>query len=70
MFGRIGAALASFAAASARAFPVVVRDLTGIAAVGLIAYGAWLMAPPAGFIVAGVLLLMGVILIARAPKAG
>lgn len=38
---------------------VVVRDLIGIAGAGLVAYGAWEIYRPAGFIVGGVLLIAG-----------
>lgn len=38
-----------------------IRDLAGVAGAGAIAYGAWLVYPPAGFIVGGVLLLIGAI---------
>lgn len=66
MFARIGSALAPVF----RGLPVVIRDLSGLAAVGLIAYGAWLIAPAAGFITAGVLLLAGVILVSiKSAKA-
>lgn len=41
--------------------PALLRDMVGLSAVALIAYGAWLILPAAGFIVAGVLLLAGVI---------
>lgn len=58
-------------AAVLRALPGLLRDLAGLAAVGLIAYGAWLVYPPAGFITAGTLLLAGVLaLSARAPQSG
>lgn len=36
-------------------------DAAGIAGAGLIAYGAWLVYHPAGFIVGGVLLLAGAV---------
>lgn len=49
----------------AAALPTFLRDLAGVAAVGLIAYGAWLITPAAGFIVGGTLLLTGVILLSR-----
>lgn len=42
------------------------RDGTGLAAVGAIAYGAWLIYPPAGFIVGGLIVLAGIIQLARA----
>jgi len=41
----------------------LLRELAGLAAVGLIAYGTWLIYEPAGFIVGGFLLLIGVILL-------
>lgn len=70
MFAKIGAALAGIGNACGRAAPVVVRDGAGLAAVGLISYGAWQITPPAGFITAGVLLLAGVILVSgKKPKA-
>jgi hypothetical protein len=50
------------------AVPGLLRDGAGLAGAGLVAYGAWLVFPPAGFIVAGVLLLTGACLIARAPE--
>lgn len=31
----------------------VLEDVVGVAGVGLVAYGAWAIYPPAGFIVAG-----------------
>lgn len=34
----------------------VIRDLLGIAGAALMAYGAWLIFPPAGFIVGGLVL--------------
>jgi hypothetical protein len=43
--------------------------LVGLAGTGLVAYGAWLAYAPAGFIAAGVLLLAGVLLDARARAA-
>jgi len=42
--------------------PALIRDLAGLAGVGLIAYGAWLVLPAAGFIAGGVLLLAGALL--------
>lgn len=40
----------------------LVRDFVGLSAVASISYGAWLIYVPAGFIVAGVLALIGVII--------
>ena len=34
--------------------PVAARDLLGLAGLGSIAYGFWLLSPPGGFIVGGV----------------
>ncbi len=44
---------------------VLARDAAGLFAVSSISYGAWMVYPPAGFIVCGVLILAGVIAIAR-----
>jgi ABC-type protease/lipase transport system fused ATPase/permease subunit len=41
------------------------RDLAGLAGAGLVAYGAWLVYRPAGFIAGGVLLIAASILLAR-----
>lgn len=48
-------------ATAARRIPDVIRDAAGICAVGSISYGAWLIDEPAGFIVGGSLVLVGVI---------
>ena len=48
-------------ALAAAAAPAVIRDCLGLAAVGLMAFGAWQVYPPAGFIVAGALILAGVL---------
>lgn len=40
-------------------------DLIGLIAIGLISYGTWLIYEPAAFIVAGLFILTGVILIVR-----
>ncbi|CAB4167394.1 hypothetical protein UFOVP860_17 [uncultured Caudovirales phage] len=50
--------------------PVILRDLTGLAGAGLVAYGAWLIYPPAGFIVGGVLLIVAAALAALAQRPG
>lgn len=52
----------SIAVATARALPDFVRDLLAIGGASLIGYGAWLIYQPAGYIVAGVLLLAGLYL--------
>ncbi len=56
--------------ALAAAVPTVIRDLAGLAGVGLISYGAWLIYAPAGFITAGALLLVGAVLMAFAAGTG
>lgn len=55
---RLGAAVAAGGG-------IVLRDLAGIAGAGSISYGAWLIAPAAGFIVGGILLIAGAWLHAR-----
>lgn len=52
-------------AAAFRAVPDLTRDAAAIGGAGLIAYGAWQIYAPAGMIVAGVLILSGVLLSAR-----
>ncbi len=42
----------------------LLRDATGLAGIGLVAYGSWLIYQPAGFIVAGGLMLAGVWMLA------
>lgn len=65
MFKRAAAVLSALLSAAAAAAPVVIRDLVGLVGIALIAYGAWLMYAPAGFMVAGVLLVVGVLLVSR-----
>lgn len=52
------------------AVPVITRDLVGLAGAGLVAYGAWLIYVPAGFIIGGVLLILAAVLAARAQRTG
>jgi hypothetical protein len=42
-----------------RAIPAMIVDLAGIAGAGSIAYGAWLIYVPAGYIVGGLILVAG-----------
>ena len=44
---------------------VILHDLIGVIGASLVAYGAWLVFPPAGFITGGVLLLAGALLLSR-----
>ncbi len=44
----------------------IVTFIVGLVGAALVAYGAWLLAPPAGYIVAGVLCLVWSWLAARA----
>jgi len=39
-----------------------VRDLAGLGGIGLLGYGSWLHYPPLGFIVPGVVLVLGLAL--------
>jgi hypothetical protein len=50
------------------AIPGFVRDLAGFCGVGLVSYGAWMIYPPAGFITAGLLLIIGSLLIAMGNR--
>lgn len=54
--------LAPLGAALKAAAPALIRDGAGLSGVALIAYGAWLVYEPAGFIVAGTLLVAGALL--------
>ena len=65
MFGRMKAPLLKGLVVAGRALPVMLRDAVGVAAVGSIAYGSWLLNPAAGFIVGGMLVLAGVLLSSR-----
>lgn len=53
----------------AGAVPGLVRDLAGLCGVGLVSYGAWLIYTPAGFITAGILLIVGALLISLGSRA-
>jgi|GEM_PF-562351 len=53
----------------AGAVPGLVRDITGLGGVGLVSYGAWMIYPPAGFITAGILLIVGTLMIALGNRA-
>ena len=53
----------------AGAAPGLVRDLAGLCGVGLVSYGAWTVYPPAGFITAGILLIVGSLLIELGNRA-
>jgi hypothetical protein len=70
MFKKIAAASGAGLRAFGRAVPTIIRDLVGVAAVGLIAYGAWLLNPAAGFITGGTLLLVGVYLVSAQTNRG
>ncbi len=53
----------------AAAVPGLLRDLAGLSGVGLVSYGAWLIYPPAGFIVGGSLLILGALLLALGHRS-
>lgn len=63
MFKTIGINVAAGCRAVARAVPGALVDLVGLGGVGSIAYGAWRVYEPAGFIVGGLLLLAGAIVL-------
>lgn len=48
--------------------PSVIRDSIGIAGSCLIVYGAWLVYEPAGFLMAGLMLMTAALLAARTAK--
>jgi hypothetical protein len=48
------------------ALPAVARDALGLTGAASISYGTWIIYRPAGFIVAGSLLLAACLLLARA----
>lgn len=72
MFKSLGNAAASGVHAVGRALPGLTVDVVGIGAVGLISYGAWRIYEPAGFIVGGILLLAGAVVLGAksARRAG
>ncbi|WP_295143863.1 hypothetical protein [uncultured Reyranella sp.] len=61
--------LATAVRAIAAAVPGIVRDLAGLCGVGFVSYGAWMIYPPAGFITAGILLIVGTLMIALGNRA-
>lgn len=68
MFKKVSAASAAVASALGRTLPTFLRDLAGLAGVGLVAYGAWLLHPAAGYITGGTLLLVGVCMLSGANR--
>lgn len=52
-------------ALAAAILPSLIRDCIGIAGAALLVYGAWLIYRPAGFILAGVLMMLVAIVMAR-----
>ncbi|MGQ3212996.1 hypothetical protein [Shinella sp.] len=50
---------------TSKTLAVLARDAAGVLSVASVAYGAWLIYPPAGFIVGGLLILAGVLAVAR-----
>ncbi|MGJ5149857.1 hypothetical protein [Bradyrhizobium sp. HKCCYLR1023] len=61
----VSAGLRSAARVVARRVPHLANDICGFAGAGAIAYGAWLIYVPAGFLVGGALLLALSILFGR-----
>ena len=64
-FSRASAGLRKALAAAARRVPHVLADALGFAGAGAIAYGAWLIYVPAGFLVGGGMLMALSMLIGR-----
>lgn len=58
--------LRGFGRAIATTVPVIARDLVGLAGAALVAYGVWLIHQPSGYIAAGLMLLAGAWLNAKA----
>jgi glucose dehydrogenase len=53
----------------ARIVPALARDAAGLSGAALIAYGCWLIFPPAGLIVAGLQLVTAAWLLAKRSPA-
>lgn len=51
------------------AIPGLLRDFAGLSGVGLVSYGAWLVYPPAGFLVGGSLMIAGALLLALGSRS-
>lgn len=45
-----------------------IKDSIGLAGVGLVSYGAWLVLPAAGFITGGLFIIVGVLLNSFKPR--
>ncbi|MBX5253328.1 hypothetical protein HJC03_23450 [Rhizobium sp. NLR4b] len=65
----VGRVLRAAVLIAAGVVPALVRDAIGLAGAVAIAYGAWLIFVPAGFIVAGVLMIVFALLLAPRSKA-
>lgn len=65
LWSRAWSGLGSGVRSFVRALPSLICDLAGFAGAGLVAYGAWLVYAPAGFLVGGVLLIALSILAGR-----
>lgn len=46
----------------------ILTDFIGLIGVGLVSYGAWLVLPAAGFITAGLFIIVGTIVNSRSMK--
>lgn len=69
MFGKIGKSVGVGLKAFGAIIPALIRNLIGLGAVGAIAYGARLIYEPAGFLVAGALVLGGLLILSPRPAA-
>ena len=62
MFRAIAKSCGALITAFCKKLPDLLRDVAGLAAVAMISYGTWLVYEPAGYIVTGILILIGVIM--------
>ncbi|WP_319798315.1 hypothetical protein [Nitrobacter sp.] len=57
------------AGGAAKVLPEITRDIFGLAGAASVSYGAWMIYPPAGFIVGGALMMLGSVLTAMGGKS-
>ena len=58
----------TLAASLGKRGPTLARDLVGLTGAGSVSFGAWMIYPPAGFIVGGLMLMTGAFLTAKAGR--
>lgn len=69
-FSQASSGLRRAIARSFRALPSALCDLVGFAGAGSVSYGSWLIYRPAGFLVAGVLLMAFAMFVGRRFETG